>query len=49
MGYTLLLSSCICTGCEMVNKWNDSRREVHEMFKTANIDRLEQDKKCKPC
>ncbi len=28
------------------NKWNDTSREVHEMFKTTAIDTLKQDKKC---
>ncbi|HXX98868.1 MAG TPA: hypothetical protein VEL11_17370, partial [Candidatus Bathyarchaeia archaeon] len=31
------------------NKWNDTSREVHEMFKTTAIDTLKQDKKCQAC
>ncbi|MGB6531557.1 MAG: hypothetical protein WBF33_25915, partial [Candidatus Nitrosopolaris sp.] len=31
------------------NKWNDTSREVHEMFKTTPIDTLKQDKKCQAC
>ena len=27
------------------NKWNDTIREVHEMFKTTDIGTLKQDKK----
>ncbi|MFZ0225155.1 MAG: hypothetical protein WAM42_26015, partial [Candidatus Nitrosopolaris sp.] len=29
--------------------WNDTSREVHEMFKTTAIDTLKQDKKCQAC
>ena len=31
------------------NKWNDTIREVHEMFKTTDTDTLKQDKECQPC
>lgn len=31
------------------NKWNDTSREVYEMFKTADTGALKQDKKCQPC
>ncbi|MGA8081169.1 MAG: hypothetical protein WB988_04850, partial [Candidatus Nitrosopolaris sp.] len=29
--------------------WNDTSREVHELFKTTAIDTLKQDKKCQAC
>ena len=31
------------------NKWNDTSREVYEMFKTEDTGALKQDKKCQPC